>query len=544
MTYNELIQILKLAKVIPPKLSNLYDNYINAKESDQKVSQPELKTIYEALNDYKEIDKEHEFYPFLIQLETATGFLIHELNNNNDPSFKEKILQCPSLPIEVKLAIDYATEQLDFYHINYQDGILLKKIIEDMSLDGLADRFSYRKQHLPWHYSSIINHIIKKYLASEEADILNKMQKDNIDSDNTDNLIQYLTNKLQENTGSYILKKLLIQAKISKEMQLANPNKPPFPFSEIWRFVIDGNKESEGAYIFENETGYIAGALNGLLYALQTRNQAKDKDWYIQLHDVCVNDVYQSDSLLSELCINEDKFMNYSGSTNKQIKPFIKNIRDENSSGQFGYGYLLLDQDDEGVDDLKLTSREDWILVDDSLFRIYILKKTTQEIQIRLTSLFNKYNQLLQHAQDPAERLICHLWLSRELEIHHVFMDANGRSSLLAAINMVLGDGLPLMLFDDPNVFDANSPKNLCQHAINAMKRYQDYCHINNENIDSLNASMAEKFKTTNSWSEILQKIMLNNISVSTQSLLRYQAANTSSSTTQDIQYQSKFNKN
>jgi hypothetical protein len=52
MIHNELIRILKQAEDLPPKLRVTYEKYINEKESDQKLSQAELKTIYELLNDY------------------------------------------------------------------------------------------------------------------------------------------------------------------------------------------------------------------------------------------------------------------------------------------------------------------------------------------------------------------------------------------------------------------------------------------------------------------------------------------------------------
>jgi len=83
---------------------------------------------------------------------------------------------------------------------------------------------------------------------------------------------------------------------------------------------------------------------------------------------------------------------------------------------------------------------------------------------------------------------------ARELEIEHVFADCNGRASHLAIFSMVAGDNeLPMFLFPDPNVLDANGPESLAYRYLEACVNFQKGCQGHNfrrvkelKNLDAL----------------------------------------------------------
>ena len=92
-----------------------------------------------------------------------------------------------------------------------------------------------------------------------------------------------------------IKEKLSAQCAVWKEMRLIEKCRE-FPFVEIWRYAIDSYQAIFGAWGFENELGYIKGYMNGIMkFALQTRHQPKNRQWYVQLHDITINNVLNND---------------------------------------------------------------------------------------------------------------------------------------------------------------------------------------------------------------------------------------------------------
>ena len=98
---------------------------------------------------------------------------------------------------------------------------------------------------------------------------------------------------------------------------------------------------------------------------------------------------------------------------------------------------------------------------------------TAENIVDRIFEHFNNAIKNWQGKEFRAQRLLAYAWLARELEIAHVFPDGNGRSSNLAFISMVAGDDdLPMVLFEDPNVLDCNSPEKLCYRIFEGMENF------------------------------------------------------------------------
>lgn len=137
----------------------------------------------------------------------------------------------------------------------------------------------------------IDNHrrFIKEFLSQmfvfQEEEILKKIDPSVLQD--RDSLIAYLE-KLEPR--SYVIQKLIAQAEVWRAMGKNNKLKE-FPFTEIWRFVIDGSCEGKGAYYFEDEPGYIVASLKGLLKAFQS-SALPSLDHYDNLHNQIIDNVW------------------------------------------------------------------------------------------------------------------------------------------------------------------------------------------------------------------------------------------------------------
>ena len=114
-------------------------------------------------------------------------------------------------------------------------------------------------------------------------------------------------------------------------------------------------------------------------------------------------------------------------------------------------------------------------------FKSYTVRHPTEErtnwtIENQADLIFDAFNGAIKDWQGKkfcAKRLIAYAWLSRELELAHLFRDGNGRSSYQTFISLVAGDeDLPMVMLEDPNVFDANGPEKLCYRILEGMDNF------------------------------------------------------------------------
>lgn len=371
---------------------------------------------------------------------------------------------------------------------------------------------------------------IKKYLQVDEDEILLSMQNVGVSEEDSRQLIIFLNNQVLLK-NSYAAKKLLVQAKIFQlfgDIEILNQ----VPFREIWKFMIDGKDREGGSYIFENQPGYILGALNGFLFALQTKSNEKNMEWYISLHDIIVENTCGRFGKLDEvaaainskqlkennqLSIDQQKEYFYHptklGLSNKPII-ISKHIRDDKNL-LFGFSIAHYTKDDLGIQDLK-NKRQKWLLFGDNM--VTLLKKTTQELEDRLKDIFEGFHQLLNISHDKADKLMAFLWLARELEIHHFFHDANGRVTIIILLSACASDPeIFPMFFFDPNILDGNSPASLSLLAIEAMQNAVQMYNVSNQSIELLHS--IEEFKILcvekfhdKAWPFIHSKTGLDNI--------------------------------
>jgi hypothetical protein len=328
-----------------------------------------------------------------------------------------------------------------------------------------------------------------------------KEKLDNLVKPDPKELFDTLSKLSTQDPESYIVKKLLVQAEVYSTMQDI-PLLENVAFKDIWKFVVDGRHWTSGAYIFENEPGCILSLLNGLLYALKTRNEEKTPEWYIKLHDTTVNLVFKDLGWLSVAFA-------YGSNPIKDKKIYFDNpylyMGEWDAGRLFQSGcrcdnpyvnYSINNMDRRGTKDFYERDRNGWMHEwgfnrSKSLCpvkwiaekengesnkpsyptRIELRSKTKTELIERMKLLFQGFQQLLADKTLPADQLLAILWLVREMEIHHFFGDGNGRTSTLALLSMTCSTQFslfPLLCYDD-NFLDGTEPERLCLFAVAGM---------------------------------------------------------------------------
>lgn len=271
-----------------------------------------------------------------------------------------------------------------------------------------------------------------------------------------------------------IWRKLAAQVKVWESMQL-NKKMRDFPFEEIWRFAIDGKFEDTcGPYYFEDEPGYIASYLSGLDFAMNQNTLSASG--YIDLHDCIIAGTKKKE--------------------NGKLVPFPMGLR----TIPVGYPVSKLDQDALGIQDLQNRSLGNNNSLDikglpppvQFVFQDNTVAAIGSNPNDFLESIFNVYHEKMKKVTTSEERLLASIWIVRELEINHVFEDANGRSSIVELLGFLARDPeLPMALFYDPNILDVNGPEKLCYRVLEAMMNFKQNGHYRVKDLskDILNLS-------------------------------------------------------
>lgn len=307
--------------------------------------------------------------------------------------------------------------------------------------------------------------LVSRYLLElEEKMVPQDIRKDPVKA------AEYFNSKLAEQPDFVIWRKLAAEANAWTAMQ-RNPKLRGYPMEEIWRFGIDGKYEDlYGPYYFENEPRFIEGWLKGLTKAVNTNHPISSSD-YVAYHDTIIE--------------NMKKFVG------GELVTFPFGLRTSRTGFGIGFGSEWLDQDPHGLEDLKRRGEPKGVGLGpiDSLHRnlpqgqfifshdqIQIDHNSVEPPQEWLDKVFTIYNSKIENpAIKPEERLLAALWLVRELEINHVFVDANGRSSIVALLGILANDpDLPMALFHDPNILDVNGPEKLCYRCLEAMINFRN----------------------------------------------------------------------
>lgn len=366
-------------------------------------------------------------------------------------------------PEIVKFAHGYITESL----VKHFGADLVKEYnAQSPKYNEIIDLLDKLDVDLASDSLDAIRYINAVILDNFEKEILEKI--DQSVQINPDLLLKTL-HKLQESNlhNHYVLKKLIAQAELWKVMQ-ENPKLQEFPFKDIWRLCIDFKYQVYGAYIFENEPGYMVASLKALQFSLECKNPTYQD--YIEINKKCGENVYQTLTSWQDseyICDDTTKgFLDTSLRTEEVFFhiPFI---------------------DEEGLQDLQERSKNSLFFhldtkatIGKGSFRIDSEKLSKEQNISKMQSLFTHHQKLIAQSQNKGQRLVAHLWLARELELHHHFCDGNGRSSDKLLLSLLANDPeLSMILYDsDLNYMDGNGPIGFIQRILSAMHCFNKTC--------------------------------------------------------------------
>jgi hypothetical protein len=246
------------------------------------------------------------------------------------------------------------------------------------------------------------------------------------------------------------------QLELYHQMQRMEKTKG-FPSTEYWRYAIDARAQDRGCCAFEDEPGYLKGFFKGMIFALETRNEPKTAEWYEKLQGKIVEGALKSDA--SSTSFGDSTHYVLIGAKFRKF--------------EVSFGVSTLDQDGYGRADVSGRNGSPSYKFDAESESVTYKTRDPNETRMRAELKLGLINEMLPRADIPAKRLFLYMYTARELEIEHVFTDANGRASHLAFLSMVAGDKeLPMFLFPDPNVFDVNGPESLGYRYIEACVKF------------------------------------------------------------------------
>lgn len=354
------------------------------------------------------------------------------------------------------------------------------EILENFEKEGVDFIYDTKYDFGNVDYNKAVTYLVSFYLNEAEGEILKNISIS--DRSDSGKLLQALNKLKGSSCSQYVLEKLIAQAEVWEVMQ-SIPKLRGFPFEDVWRFCIDIEFQKFGAYIYENERGFITATLRALCFALKLKS-VNYLD-YIEINRLCGERV---------LAVEGDC-----------LNTMLRGNGDENLlSGLTNYGiYDLKNMDDEGLQDL----RERSMMKDSSLFfiegnnadsrlktgRVQLKPRRKWEHLREVKFLFEIYKQKIEKAKSEGERLICHIWFTRELSLQHHMTDGNGRTAQIVFLTLLANDpDLPMMLLDTNPNLDTNGPVAFVKRVLSGMRHFRSKCEgmkgisLNFEEVDEM----------------------------------------------------------
>jgi hypothetical protein len=236
-----------------------------------------------------------------------------------------------------------------------------------------------------------------------------------------------------------------------------------FPRDQAWRLLMDAKHHVRGRYGFENEAGYMTAMMRGFTKILRERGRKVTAEYFEELHDVAVENVF-----------------------NRSSERMAKGFRDSKLHGE-GFGVDADTWSDEGfrelTDKYRHRNRQDAVygeaghpvgevlaqepgeMAGPEVLRKQVLLKPLVRSQCRrfanlVLDIYYQEIEKLGAAHDDTRdaRLTAIVRCCQDLDQLHLFVDGNIRTIVFLLMNKLLmeNDMEPAILHE-PNVFDCKS---------------------------------------------------------------------------------------
>jgi len=269
-----------------------------------------------------------------------------------------------------------------------------------------------------------------------------------------------------------------------KSFENANEDKSVVQRKNRWRLIIDGavqKAEDCNPLAFEDEPGYHAAMYRAFELMERTINQPLTVDLIIALHDMAVDGVKK-----------------------RQGPMFSKDVASEHTAGKFalsianvsdaGFKEMILMQKDraaffevkteygiplEGDDIDEITS--DTYKFSENYGDIRLVRygklKNQSEVIDELQKLINKYYQNIASSNGNSELIIKAIAdFAHQADLLHPFDDGNVRTIVFLVVNkLLLENGFPPAIFEDPNRFDGYTVNELYNEINDGMNKAKEH---------------------------------------------------------------------
>jgi 6-pyruvoyl-tetrahydropterin synthase len=367
------------------------------------------------------------------------------------------------------------------------------RVIDNIDHDELFKHSPKEGQENLLHY---IHQVICQQLKEQEELFLKQVIKETkVKTLTHESLRLALENRPQE---SYVHQKISAQIKLFDRLRELGGD---IPLGRVWQFVIDGRAHDQGAYAFENEAGYILAALKGLHFALADITKKPDAEWLKSLHGMFTHDVAVNlrriEGLCFELSLPQRRMVFEANASIASLSFFQRSLSIQRFSEGFrhvqscNYGGLVVKADEfEEIIEPELLRRKNWLSYsvtpdptqrDCLKIRLHFYKHTDNTfitrkvIMARINELFENFELFVHNARNDVERLLACIYIFREITLHHPFMDGNLRTSLANFNRVLLQQGFPMVIFENPNKHDLKMPRAFCCAVIDAMQTDEAY---------------------------------------------------------------------
>jgi hypothetical protein len=237
------------------------------------------------------------------------------------------------------------------------------------------------------------------------------------------------------------------------------------PELNAWRLVMDGHAQVNGTYFFERERGFMAGALRGLNFMVETLDAPMTVEHLIALHDTAVDGVFAPDAdtpdkLLVKGLRRPTHFGTMGpldfGEGGNATNEGVAELRANPSKNQPSGSELLLEVNGK----LSPSSWVSFISIDDEPWIYVTVPADPALVKARIAEILDACRDELAKARDlasPSERehavLTSIATRCQDLAQYHFFEDGNLRTVMLVMNKLLMQSGMPPAIVWQPQEY-------------------------------------------------------------------------------------------
>lgn len=270
------------------------------------------------------------------------------------------------------------------------------------------------------------------------------------------------------------------------------------PNEAYWKLLIDHEYwDDNDASIFDKQDspGYMKRVSKAFLYLLETMDERVTCDFILKLHDMAYNE--QSKKYLG-FKPHVASSLNNASVTIDGLRELTDKVKSGMPKGlSLTYSKEVCNYDERYRIDLDQVSAHEILVNLESDFwsQLFIERQSLlSEVELEVENLLTQYNESIQQANTPKERLKCIATLIRDLHQYHPFGDGNGRTFIFLLLNkLLITNGLSATAVESPQRFSGYSVSELIVEIERGQSNFKELCIEQSEKQISLQAYIRQK---------------------------------------------------